>query len=148
MGKRTNHSTTSPLRRAVRAVGRAVSRFTKRSGGAEVTAAPAERTAAASASAQPSRGVKRQTDIPMDILAAAYTPTQTSLKAGFRADGSDQHRDQEYGRGAEDDRWRAEDRFTNKSGDPRIGTHGRTYEPNENRASTTEGDNEWTRTRP
>ena len=82
----------------------------------------------------------------MDTLAGAYTPSQTSLKAGFRADGSDRHRDQEHGQGPENDTWRDEDRFTNKSGDPRIGTHGRTYE---GRSKTTkEGESEWTRTRP
>lgn len=72
--------------------------------------------------------MRRETDIPFDTIAGNYTPTQTSLKAPFRADGSDHHRDQEYGRGPEDDRWNDEDRFTNKSGDPRIGTHGRSYE--------------------
>lgn len=85
----------------------------------------------------------------MDTLASAYTPTQTSLKAGFRADGADLHRDQEHGRGMETDTWRDEDRFTNKSGDPRIGTHGRTYEPAEGRRTAAkEGESEWTRTRP
>ena len=85
----------------------------------------------------------------MDTLTGAYTPTQTSLKAGFRADGSDRQRDQEHGRGPESDTWRDEDRFTNKSGDPRIGTHGRTYEPEEEgRTSAKEGESEWTRTRP
>lgn len=86
--------------------------------------------------------MQRQTDIEMDALANAYTPTQTSLKAPFRATGRDRQNDQEHGRGPENDRWRDEDRLTNKSGDPRIGTHGRTYEPNE-----TEGESEWTRTR-
>ncbi len=61
----------------------------------------------------------------------AYTPTQTSLKAPFRASGADRQRDQEFAAGVADDRWNDEDRFTNKSGDPRIGTHGRTYEPGE-----------------
>ena len=32
-----------------------------------------------------------------------------------------------------DDRWNDEDHFTNKSGDPRIGTRRRTYEANEDR---------------
>jgi hypothetical protein len=58
-----------------------------------------------------------------------YTPTQTSLKAGFRASGADRQRDQETGEA--DERWSDEDRYTNKSGDPRIGTHGRKYEPGE-----------------
>ncbi len=36
----------------------------------------------------------------------------------------------------DDERWNDEDLFTNKSGDPRIGTHRRTYEPAETRAET------------
>lgn len=74
-----------------------------------------------------------QADIPVDTLAAAYIPTQTSLKAPFRADGAERQSDQEFARGVADDRWNDEDHFTNKSGDPRIGTHGRTYEPGESR---------------
>jgi hypothetical protein len=38
---------------------------------------------------------------------------------------------QEMAGGYADERWKDEDRFTNKSGDPRIGTHHRKYEPNE-----------------
>jgi hypothetical protein len=135
----------NPLRRAVRAVKGAITRHRVKK-----TVEPvAHIKAAARVAEQPhARPIRRQTDIPMDVLASAYSPTQTSLKAPFRDDGSDHHRDQEYGRGPESDRWRDEDRFTNKSGDPRIGTHGRTYEPNEDRISTTEGESEWTRTRP
>ena len=79
------------------------------------------------------------TDIPLDRIENAYTPTQTSLKASFRTDGADRQRDQEFARGVADDRWNDEDRFTNRSGDPRIGTHGRTYEPGEQRAENKEG---------
>jgi hypothetical protein len=78
------------------------------------------------------RTTRRETDIPMDQIENAYTPTQTNFKAPFRASGADRGRDQEFGRGVSDDRWNDEDRLTNKSGDPRIGTHGRTYEPGEN----------------
>ena len=74
-----------------------------------------------------------QTDVPLDLIGNAYSPTQTSLKAGFRATGEDQQRDQEMAEGYADERWNDEDRFTNKSGDPRIGTHGRSYEPGEHR---------------
>ena len=81
------------------------------------------------------RPVHRDSDIPLDRIEHAYTPTQTSLKAGFRTSGADQQRDQEFARGVDDERWNDEDRFTNKSGDPRIGTHGRTYEPGEARAA-------------
>ena len=86
-------------------------------------------------SAARSRPPRRETDIPMDRIASTYTPTQTSLKAPFRISGADRERDQEYSKGDGNDRWKNEDRFTNKSGDPRIGTHGRTYEPGEARAS-------------
>lgn len=79
------------------------------------------------------RPVRLETDIPIDQLERAYTPTQTSLKSGFRATGADRQRDQEFANGAADTRWNDEDRLTNKSGDPRIGTHGRTYEPGEKR---------------
>jgi len=79
------------------------------------------------------RLIKRETDIPMSTLDATYSPPQTSLKASFRSDGEDHQRDQEFAYGAADERFSDEDRFTNKSGDPRIGTHGRTYEPDEAR---------------
>lgn len=79
------------------------------------------------------RLTKRQADIPLSTLSATYTPPQTSLKASFRTDGEDQQRDQEFAFGVADERWSDEDRLTNKSGDPRIGTHGRTYEPDEAR---------------
>ena len=74
-----------------------------------------------------------QSDIPVDVLNNRYTPQQTSLKSPFRASGRDRQNDQEFGRGIDDDRWNDEDHLTNKSGDPRIGTHGRTYEPGEAR---------------
>jgi hypothetical protein len=69
----------------------------------------------------------------MDVLAGTHTVQQTSVKTSFRSDGDDRHRDQEFAGGFADERWNDEDRFTNKSGDPRIGTHGRTYEPGEDR---------------
>ncbi len=88
------------------------------------------RAPAAQAQARPKRP---QTDVPFDLLSNAYTPRQTSLKASFRSTGEDHQRDQELADGYADERWSAEDRFTNKSGDPRIGTHGRSYEPGEGR---------------
>lgn len=78
------------------------------------------------------RPARRQTDIPLDLIAAMYSPSQTSMKASFRSDGSDRQNDQEMPLGAAD-RWQDEDHFTNKSGDARIGTHGRSYEPGEKR---------------
>ena len=79
------------------------------------------------------RPAKRLTDIPMNVLESTYTPASTSSKASFRSDGSDHQDDQEFAAGVADERWKDEDRYTNKSGDPRIGTHGRTYDPAEKR---------------
>lgn len=79
------------------------------------------------------RHPRREADIPMDQIAAAYTPTQTSLKGPFRTSGADHSRNQEFAGGFADERWNDEDHYTNKSGDPRIGTHGRAYEPAEKR---------------
>jgi len=93
-------------------------------------AAPRSSTKPAAAAARPAT---RNTDIPLDLLEGAYTPSATSSKASFRSDGADHQNDQELAFGVVDDRWNEEDRFTNKSGDPRIGTHGRSYEPGENR---------------
>ena len=73
------------------------------------------------------RPTKRTTDIPLDVVARTYTPTQTSLKTPFRGDGADRQRDQDL----PGEVWNDEDHYTNKSGDPRIGTHGRAYEPGE-----------------
>jgi hypothetical protein len=74
----------------------------------------------------------------MDVIERAYVPHDTSSKASFRSDGSDHQRDQEFAMGVADDRWNDEDRLTNKSGDPRIGTHRRTYEPAESLAESRE----------
>jgi len=77
-----------------------------------------------------------ESDIPLDVLDRAYMPADTSSKASFRSTGQDHHDDQEFAFGVVDERWNDEDRLTNKSGDPRIGTHGRTYEPAEARAGS------------
>lgn len=79
---------------------------------------------------------RREADIPMDVIANTYTPRFTGGKAGFRSDGSDHQNDQEFAYGVADERWNDEDRLTNKSGDPRIGTHRRTYEPAEPRVES------------
>jgi len=92
-----------------------------------VTNAPKPQSKPVTARPQP-----RQTDIPLDLIAAMYSPRQTSMKTSFRSDGADQQNDQEMLLGA-DDRWQDEDHFTNKSGDARIGTHGRGDEPGEKR---------------
>lgn len=75
------------------------------------------------------RPTRREADIPLDLLDRAYTPPVTSSKASFRSDGADHQLDQEFAFGRADNEWNDEDRYTNKSGDPRIGTHRRTYEP-------------------
>jgi hypothetical protein len=80
--------------------------------------------------------MRRESDVPMELLAQTYAPSQTSIKTSFRSDGADHERDQEMPPGA-GERFENEDHFTNKSGDSRIGTHGRTYEPAEQRAATT-----------
>jgi len=127
----------NPLRRAASSVRRAFGKLTHHNDDHEVpvrqeseTAAPAARSATAEPGQARTRRV--ESDFPLDGLDDAYMPTQTSLKSSFRADGADRQRDQEFAGGA-DDRWNDEDRLTNKSGDPRIGTHGRTYEPGERR---------------
>lgn len=79
----------------------------------------------------PARPVRREPDIPLDVLNRTYTPKQTSVKAGFRTDGDERQRDQEFAEGYDAETWGDEDHFTNKSGDPRIGTHHRKYEPKE-----------------
>jgi hypothetical protein len=77
------------------------------------------------------RPVRREADIPLDVLDRAYTPPLTSSKASFRSDGVDHEQDQEFAKGVGEAGWRDEDHYSNKSGDPRIGTRGRTYEPAE-----------------
>ena len=85
---------------------------------------------------KPARTTRRETDIPMDVITCHYTPPFTGGKAGFRSDGADHQSDQEFAYGVSDERWNDEDRLTNKSGDPRIGTHRRTYEPAETRTES------------
>jgi hypothetical protein len=88
------------------------------------------------------RPVHRESDIPLDQIEQTYTPAQTSLKSPFRESGADRESDQEFARGVADDRWSDEDRFTNKSGDPRIGTHGRTHEAVETRVARGRNEND------
>lgn len=117
------HSRPGPLRRAASAITRLFRR-------GDEPSPPVQKTQQERPHA---RHAHRPTDIPLDQIEHAYTPTQTSLKAPFRASGAEQQRDQEFSNGAGDGPWNDEDRLTNKSGDPRIGTHGRTYEPGESR---------------
>jgi hypothetical protein len=99
----------------------------------ETKATPAARAAAPrkARESRPARPQQRTADVPLDILNRTYTPKQTSLKASFRASGDERQRDQEFAGGFADERFNDEDRYTNKSGDPRIGTHHRRYEPGE-----------------
>jgi len=120
---RTARKVTSKLNPRKRLAGKAAKKETP------VAAKPKAR---ANATARPPR---RQTDVPLDLIADTYSPKQTSLKTSFRSDGADQQRDQEMPIGA-GSRWQDEDHFTNKSGDARIGTRGRTYEPGEQRTSS------------
>ena len=119
----------NPLKRAASSVRRVISKLTNRG---EQAPTPV-RTGEAPVLQHASRPRRLETDVPIDQLESAYAPPQTSLKASFRSDGSDQQSDQEIVPGYADERWNNEDVFTNKSGDPRIGTHDRTYEPGERR---------------
>jgi len=98
---------------------------------ANVAVAPPQR--AKKAAPRNARPARREPDIPLDMLDRAYMPPLTSSKASFRSDGADHQEDQELSHGVADARWNDEDHYTNKSGDPRIGTRGRTYEANESR---------------
>lgn len=122
------------LQRAANAVRRVFSRGHRTEEHAEpLSATPAQPQRAAQGEPRVARVTRREADIPLDMLEQAYTPPMTSSKASFRSDGADHHTDQEFSRGVADADWNDEDHFTNKSGDPRIGTRGRTYEANESR---------------
>lgn len=111
------------------AVARAARKLFRREKIEERMEAPAR--SAAADDERRARPRRLQTDVPIDVISNAYTPSQTNVKGPFRASGAELQLDQDDVGGEE--RWNDEDRFTNKSGDPRIGTHGRSYEPGENR---------------
>jgi hypothetical protein len=130
----TNSRGLGRLRRAANAVRRAFSRGRGTEENAEpVSAAAAQPQRSVKSESRVARPPRREADIPLDVLDRAYTPPMTSSKASFRSDGADHQQDQEFSRGVADADWKDEDHFTNKSGDPRIGTRGRTYEANESR---------------
>lgn len=104
----------------------------------QTSAAPASQPRTTREALSPSRATRRVADIPLDVIDRTYTPPITSSKASFRSDGADHQQDQDFALGMGDDRWNDEDRITNKSGDPRIGTHRRTYEPGEARDESRE----------
>ena len=117
--------------------------FTRGDGAAEVddsdrSISTQQSSSRRDAAQTPARTMRREADIPLDVIDRAYTPSDTSSKASFRSDGADHQKDQEFALGVADDRWNDEDRITNKSGDPRIGTHRRTYEPAEARTESRE----------
>jgi hypothetical protein len=120
------------LRRAAGAVKRLFVRQRQAAGTGEAEETRPLRQSAPERPAAP-RTVRREADIPPDVLNRTYTPPRTSSKSSFRSDGADHQLDQEFASGTADERWNDEDRYTNKSGDPRIGTHRRTYEPAEAR---------------
>ena len=115
----------SLLRRAASSLAGAL---TRRRSKPESAASATTTRPSGNGSAQQARPARRRPDVPLDQIEQEYTPTQTSLKSGFRASGEDRERDQEY---TYSERFNDEDHYTNRSGDPRIGTHGRTYEPGE-----------------
>lgn len=102
---------------------------------AKKTAEAARKKVVAKPQTATARAKQPRTDVALDLIASTYSPRQTSVKSSFRSDGADRQLDQEMPIGV-DDRWQEEDHFTNKSGDARIGTHGRNHEPSEQRASS------------
>jgi hypothetical protein len=130
------------LRRVANMVTRLFSRGRSASQDSGMTASAAgnetPRTTNRNTTTGPQRVTRREADIPLDVLGRTYTPPFTGGKAGFRSDGADHQNDQEFAYGVSDERWNDEDRLTNKSGDPRIGTHRRTYEPGEAQSESRE----------
>ena len=124
----------SAVRKAGGAIARTARKLTAKLDPRKRSAAKKTAEAAKKKAAKPQTATARakqpRTDVALDLIANTYSPRQTSVKASFRSDGSDQQLDQEMPIGGAD-RWQDEDHFTNKSGDARIGTHGRTYEPGE-----------------
>jgi len=136
MARRVTTRKRRPLKTAKAAVNRTAKKVTKRLRPARK---PTEAVAATPRSLKPkkrpvakaSRRLRIEPDIPLDVLNKTYTPKQTSLKSSFRTTGEERQRDQEFASGYVETRWNEEDRYTNRSGDPRIGTHHRKYEPGE-----------------
>jgi hypothetical protein len=124
----------SAIRKAGGAIARTARKLTSKLNPRKRLAATKE-TPVLAQSKPAARPPQRQTDVPLDLIADTYSPKQTSLKTPFRSDGSDRQRDQEMSIGG-GDRWQDEDHYTNRSGDARIGTRGRTYEPGEQRTSS------------
>lgn len=138
MARTGTGSTKKAVSKVARAVKRTATKVTARlrpskaaKAAAKTPAKAAKRTKQPAPQTTTARRKRTQPDVAPEVLENTYTPTQTSLKAPFRASGASRGRDQELAGGFSDERFKDEDRLTNKSGDPRIGTHGRTYEPGE-----------------
>jgi hypothetical protein len=130
----------SAIRKAGGAIVRTARKLTsklnpRKRNAANVAEEPEPKAAKPKSNPAPARVTRRPADIPLELIAETYVPRQTSLKTSFRSDGADREKDQELPL-AGFDRWQDEDHFTNKSGDARIGTHGRSYEPGELRAAS------------
>ena len=126
----------SVVRKAGGAIARTARKLTSKLNPRKRLAAKKNEPAVLEPKASPAaRTPRRQTDVPFDLIADTYSPRQTSLKTSFRSDGADQQRDQEMPIGA-GNFFEDEDHYTNRSGDSRIGTRGRTYEPGEQRMSS------------
>jgi hypothetical protein len=134
MARREKTRERHPLKAAKSAISRTVKTISqrlrprKKKSDPVVVAAKPKKKRATPKAARPTR---REPDIPLDVITNTYTPKQTSLKASFRATGKEVQRDQELASGYVETRWNDEDKLTNRSGDPRIGTHHRKYEPGE-----------------
>ena len=136
MARRLTTRKRHPLKTAKSAVSRTAKKIAKRLRPARkrteaVATAPRPAKPKKRVVAKASRPLRIEPDIPIDVLNKTYTPKQTSLKSSFRTTGEERQRDQEFASGYVETRWNDEDRFTNRSGDPRIGTHHRKYEPGE-----------------
>src|SRR5436190_8331612 len=110
-----------PLKTAKAAIKRTAKKITKRLRPAAAQVSKPAKVKKRS-TAKASHPVRREADIPLDVLNKTYTPRQTSQKASFRTTGEDHQRDQELASGYVESRWNDEDKLTNRSGDPRIGT--------------------------
>jgi hypothetical protein len=129
--------------RAAARVGKAIRSVTaKVRPAAKAKQSAAQTPRAAKVAPKAARATRRDSDIPMDRIAETYTPEHTSVKSGMRGTRGNAgagRNEKNVGTAIDDNRWNDEDVLTNKSGDPRIGTHGRTYEPGEARAVAANG---------
>lgn len=137
MGRKSAAKANEPgrLRRAANAVKRLLTRGRGDAEPVKASAAPTRGQATRAAAEHTSRPVQRQSDIPLDLVESEYIPPITSSKASFRSSGADHENDQDA---FVEDRFNDEDHYTNKSNDPRIGTHRRGSTTNETRAESRE----------